>query len=162
PPAPAVTIALGRRQATATPNRVGFTHTGAGNIDVQQPTPDAVVITMTGVAVAGGHPCQDSVAALTFDLLQDFEVTFAGKDATKAKLRLEARVIGLLRSHAKGGGAASITCPAEAVVAPSPLPLSPTMGERGRGEGRAGAPALAAVALPGRSVAAGENLSVND
>jgi hypothetical protein len=147
PPAPAVTIALGSRQATATPNRVGFTHTGAGNIDVQQPTPDAVVITMTGVAVAGGHPCQDSVAALTFDLLQDFEVTFAGKDVKQAKLTLEARVIGLLRSHAKGGGAASITCPAEAVVAPCGVP---------------GAPALVAVALPGRSVAAGENLSVND
>jgi hypothetical protein len=144
PAAPPVTIDLGARQATATPHRAGFTHTGAGNIDVQQPTPDTVVITMTGVAVAGGHPCQDSVAALAFDLVQDFEVTFAGKDVKKAKLTLEARVIGLLRSHAKGGGAASITCPAEAVVAPC------------------GAPTVLAVALPGRSVAAGENLSVND
>jgi hypothetical protein len=143
PPAPPVTIDLGSRQASATPHRAGFTHTGGGNIDVQQPAPDTVVVTMTGVAVAGGHPCQDSVAALTFDLLQEFEVTF-GKDVKKAKLTLEARVIGLLRSHAKGGGAASITCPAEAVVAPS------------------GASGVIAVALPGRAVAAGENLSVND
>src|SRR2546426_796517 len=78
PPAPAVTIELGNRQASGTPQRTGFTHTGGGNIDVQQPAPDTVVITMTGVAVAGGHPCQDSVASLTFDLLQEFEVTVAG------------------------------------------------------------------------------------
>ena len=36
---------------------------------------------MTGVAVAGGHPCKDSLAALAFDLAQDFEIGFdeAGK-----------------------------------------------------------------------------------
>jgi hypothetical protein len=143
--APAVTIELGTRQAAATPHRIGFTHTGGGNIDVQQPAPDTLVITMTAVAVAGGHPCQDSVAALAFDLVQDFEVTFANKDVKKAKLTLEARVIGLLRSHQKGGGAASITCPAEAVVVPC---------------GAAGA--VMDVSLPGRAVSAGENLSIND
>jgi hypothetical protein len=140
--APAVTIDLGPRQATGTPLRSGFTHTGGGNADVQQPSPDTVVITMTGVAVAGGHPCKHSVAELTFDLLQEFEVTFAGKDVKRAKLTLEARVIGLLRSHDKGGGSAEETGGAAAVV------CGPT--------------ALLSVCVPGHTVCGGENRSVND
>src|SRR5581483_1886189 len=111
PPAPLVTIDLGPRQAHATPTRQGFCHTGGGNIDVAQPSPDTLVVTMTGVAVAGGHPCKDSLAALAFDLCQDFDIAFAKPEIKKAKLTIEARVIGLLRSHS-GGGAASISCPA--------------------------------------------------
>ena len=64
---PAVTINLLARHGHATPERVGFTHTGGGNIDVQQPAPDTVVVTMTGVAVAGAHPCKASRAAMDFD-----------------------------------------------------------------------------------------------
>src|SRR5262245_22791761 len=84
PTAPTVTIELGSRQAQASPTRQGFTHTGGGNIDVAQPSPDTVVITMTGVAVAGGHPCKDSLAALAFDLCQDFDVSFAKPEIKKA------------------------------------------------------------------------------
>src|SRR5438874_13333418 len=73
PPAPTVTITLGSRQGRVVPERQGFTHTGGGNIDVAQPAPDTVVVTMTAVAVAGGHPCQDSVARMTFALEQCFE-----------------------------------------------------------------------------------------
>lgn len=143
PSGPTVSIDLGSRKADGTPHRRGFTHTGGGNIDVAQPAPDTVVVTMTGVAVAGGHPCKESAASLSFDLCQDFEVTFAKPDVKKAKLTIEARVIGLLRSHAKGGGEASINCPAHASVT-------------------AGDTALVTVSLAGRGVAAGENLSVND
>jgi hypothetical protein len=147
PPAPTVTIDLGSRQAQGTPTRQGFTHTGGGNIDVQQPTPDALVITMTGVAVAGGHPCKDSLAALAFDLCQEFEITAAKPDIKRAKLTLEARVIGLLRSD-KAGGAASITCPAHVFVVPAGI-----VGE---------APAAVEVSLPGRAVSCRESLSIND
>jgi hypothetical protein len=146
--APAITIDLGGRQAQGVPTRQGFSHTGGGNIDVQQPTPDVLVITMTGVAVAGGHPCKDSLAALAFDLCQDFEVTAAKPEIKRAKLTIEARVIGLLRSHDKGGGSAAITCPAHAFIAPASV-----VGE---------APAVVDVTLPVRSVAGGESLSVND
>src|SRR5437762_11025739 len=93
---PAVTIDLGSRHAEGRPTREGFSHTGGGNIDVQQPSPDTLVITMTGVAVAGGHPCKESLAALSFDLSQDFEISFAKPTMKKAKLTLEARVSGLL------------------------------------------------------------------
>src|SRR5581483_8588361 len=71
--APPVSIVLGPRQASVTPQRAGFTHTGGGNIDVAQPSPDTVVITMTGVCVAGAHPCKDSMATLCFDLCQTFD-----------------------------------------------------------------------------------------
>jgi hypothetical protein len=146
-PAPVIGIDLGSRQAQGMPTRQGFTHTGGGNIDVQQPTPDVLVVTMTGVAVAGGHPCKDSLAALAFDLCQEFEISSAKPEVKRAKLTIEARVIGLLRSD-KGGGSASITCPAHAFVAPAGV-----VGE---------VPAAVEVTLPGRGVAGGESLSVND
>src|ERR1051325_5952944 len=96
-PNPPVTITLKDRHGHATPQRRGFTHTGAGNIDVQQPAPDTVVITMTGVAVAGAHPIKDSSATMTFDLDQSLEIALTDAKVKRAKVTLEARVIGLLR-----------------------------------------------------------------
>src|SRR6516225_1098589 len=104
--APTVTISLGARHGHVTPNREGFTHTGGGNIDVAQPAADTLVVTMTGVAVAGAHPCKNSVASLQFDLEQGLEIGFEKPEIKRAKLSIEGRVIGLLRSHAKGGGSA--------------------------------------------------------
>jgi hypothetical protein len=101
-PRPPASIILGARHGHVTPSRCGFTHTGGGNIDVAQPTADVVIVTMTGVAVAGAHPCKDSLAAMSFDLVQSFEISFDSPKLTRAKLVLEGRVIGLLRSHAKG------------------------------------------------------------
>jgi hypothetical protein len=141
-PSPSVTISLGSREATATPIREGFTHTGGGNIDVAQPTPDALVVTMTGVAVAGAHPCKDSVATLNFDLAQDFEITFEKPEVKKAKLTVEARLIGLLRTHSKGGGSAEVCAPHILITS--------------------GKTDVIAFEFPGRSVAGGENLSIND
>lgn len=140
---PAVSITLGTRQATATPERQGFTHTGGGNIDVAQPGSDALVVTLTGVAVAGAHPCKNSSARLTFNLSQEFEISFDKPDVKSAKLTLEGRMIGLLRCHAKGDGAAEFCSPTVAITQ-----------ERGK--------QLIAVGLPARSVAGGENLSIND
>jgi hypothetical protein len=139
---PSVTITLGARQGQAVPVRQGFTHTGGGNIDVAQPAPDTVVVTMTGVAVAGGHPCRNSTAALTYDLSQVFEIAFEKPDVKRAKLTIEGRVIGLLRSHEKGGGSAQ----------EGPATASVSSGET----------VLATVTLPAHAVAGGENLSVNN
>ncbi len=141
PPAPPVSILLGSRHAHVTPARQGFTHTGAGTIDVAQPAPDTVVITMFGVAVAGGHPCKDSAASLQFELDQCFEVSFDKPEVKRAKLTLEGRVVGLLRSHAKGGGSA----------------------EQGPGcvTVLAGPAEVVMLTVPPHAVAGGENLSVN-
>lgn len=136
---PAVSIVLQERQAKATPQRRGFNHTGGGNIDVAQPAPDTVVVTMSGVAVAGAHPLKDSLASLDFDLTQCFEVV-ADKNVKQIKLTVETRVIGLLRSH-KGGGTAQ---------------------ESGGVSIARGPVALVAVAAPPHAVSGGENLSIND
>jgi hypothetical protein len=141
PPVPAAAIALAERAGRVTPHREGFQHTGAGNIDVAQPSPDTVVITMTGVAVAGGHPCKDSVAAMDFDLSQGFELSADKSEVKKIKLTVAARVIGVLRSQAKGSGAAE---------------------ESGCVYVGAGGVEVVAVPVPSHTVAAGENLSVND
>jgi hypothetical protein len=140
-PSPPASITLGPRHGHVVPQRSGFNHTGAGNIDVAQPTPDVVVVTMTGVAVAGGHPCKDSVASMNFDLTQCFDVNFDSPKLKKAKLVMEARVIGLLRSH-KGLGAAQ-EGPGCATVAAGPYEVL-------------------TVCAPAHSVACGENLSIND
>src|SRR5262249_7420234 len=105
-PPPPASIKLGLRHGPAVPARCGHAHTGAGNVDVAQPSPDTVVVTMTGVAAAGANPCKESLAAVSFGLCQDFEVRFDSPKLKKAKLVIEARVIGLLRSACKGGGTA--------------------------------------------------------
>jgi hypothetical protein len=106
---PAVVISLGARQAGVMPQRLGFTHTGGGNIDVAQPSPDVVVITMTGVVVAGPHPIKDSRASMCFELSQAFEISFDAATVKKAKMTMEGRVLGLLRSHCKGAGSAEFS-----------------------------------------------------
>jgi hypothetical protein len=135
------TLILHERHGRVTPQRHGFQHTGGGNIDVAQPTPDVLIITMTGVAVAGPHPCQDSVAAMDFDLEQVLEIA-APKEAKNLKLKVEARVIGLLRSphHSKGVAEESGAC---AILTCGPV-------------------ALVTVCAPAHSVSGGESLSIND
>jgi hypothetical protein len=141
PASPTVTITLGARHGHVTPVRQGFTHTGGGNIDVAQPAADTVVVTMTGVAVAGAHPCKASTASLNFDLEQLLEISFEKPDIKRAKLTIEGRVIGLLRTHCQGGGSAE-QGQASATVA----------GETA---------ALAMLCVPPHSATAGENLSLN-
>jgi hypothetical protein len=136
-----VTITLGPRHGHVTPVRQGFTHTGGGNIDVAQPSPDTITVTMSGVAVAGGHPCKASVATLEFELDQSFEIVFEKPAVKKAKLTVEGRVIGLLRSHCKGGGSAEHR-PGCVTVA-------------------SGSAQVLTLCVPPHSVAGGESLSLN-
>jgi len=140
-PAPAPTITLYERHGHVTPQRAGFQHTGGGNIDVTQPAPDSLVVTMTGVAVAGPHPCKPSMAAMDFDLSQTFEIGMDKPEGKKLKLTTEARVIGLLRTH-QGTGVAeeSGAC---AIVTNGPLEV-------------------VTVCAPAHSVGCGQNLSLND
>jgi hypothetical protein len=136
-----VTIALGSRHGHVTPVRQGFTHTGGGNIDVAQPAADTLVVTMTGVAVAGAHPCKDSVASQDFELEQAIEIAADKPQGKVFKLTLEARAVGLLRSHRKGGGVAE---------------------ESGAATISSGTKVIATVSAPAHATSAGENLSIND
>jgi hypothetical protein len=138
--APPASLVLGPRHGHVTPEGHGCTHTGGGNIDVAQPSPDTIVITMTGVAVAYGSVC-DASAAQNCDLEQAFEVSFDSPKLKKAKLTMEARVIGLLRSHGKNDTAAYDNACAGVV---------------------SGSTALLHLCVPPHSVGGCENLSVND
>jgi len=143
PEKPSITLKLDGRQAKALPVRCGCASTGGGNIDVTQPGPDTFIITVTGVGVANGHPLLKSTGAFHIDVNQLFEVSFekpAG-DIKNPKITLEGRVIGLLRSHCKGGCA---TESAQAAIASAH-----------------GGDALT-ISLPANSTCKGENLSIND
>ena len=140
-PAPDVSLLLGKREGHVTPVRAGCQHTGGGNIDVQQPSPDTFVVTMSGVAVAHGSPCGPATAALEFTLNQAFEVSFDNPKVKAAKLTMEGQVVGFLRSHKNGTAEESAT----ATVTSS-----------------AGGPSPLGITMPSHAVGAGENLSVND
>ena len=144
--APTVSLTLAGRHGHVTPHREGCVHTGAGNIDIAQPSPDTVIVTMTGVAVAVGSCCHPGVAGMDFDLEQCFEVVFEKPEVKAAKLTLEGRVIGLLRSQcpclAQKAGTAEETHGCATVVA-GPHPLL-------------------TLCVPDHGVAGGENLSIND
>ena len=73
--------------------------------------------------MAGAHPCKDSQALFTYALTQCFEVVFEKPEIKRAKLTVEGRVIGLLRSHCKGGGSAQ-EGPGQAVVNCGPVVLA--------------------------------------
>jgi hypothetical protein len=141
--APPVSFILGPRHGHVTPLRKGCTHTGGGNIDVtlSSPSPDTLLVTMTGAAVAYGA-CLPAVAAFQFDLEQCFEISFDSPKVKKAKLTLEGRVIGLLRSHKHKGGSAEYSNACAGVAC--------------------GGASLLSLCVPPHAVAGGENLSVND
>ncbi len=140
PTAPLVSFVLGARHGHVTPVRTGCTHTGAGTIDVAKPSPDTLVVTMFGVAVA--YPaCLPAEASFQFDLEQCFEISFDSPKVKKAKLTLEGRVIGLLRSHHKKGAAGFDNACAGVV---------------------SGSASILHLCVPPHAVCGGENLSVND
>jgi hypothetical protein len=93
-PPPPVSITLHERHGHVTPLKGKCTHTGGGLIDVASPSPDTVVITMTGAVVAN--------AEMRFDVEQCFEINFDDPKLKKARLTVEGRVIGLLRGGVKG------------------------------------------------------------
>ena len=105
PTAPSISIVPGPRHGHVIPERHGCTHTGGGNIDIAQPTPDVLIVTMSGAAVAYGSICP-ATAAQAFDLEQCFELSFDNPKVKKGKLTMEGRVIGLLRSHCPKDSAA--------------------------------------------------------
>lgn len=140
--APDVSITLGNRHGHVHPIRCGCNHTGGGNIDVQQPSPDTIVITMSGVAVATPHPLKDTSAAMDFTLEQCFEISFDNPKVKTAKITVEGTVIGLLRSP-KCGKAGAEYNKACAIISP--------VGGQG-----------ITLCVDPHGVGCGENLGIND
>jgi hypothetical protein len=140
PTAPAISIVPGPRHGHVTPERHGCTHTGGGNIDIAQPTPDVLVVTMTGAAVAYGA-LRDAMAGQMFELEQYFEVSFDNPKVKRGKLMMEGRVIGLLRSHCHHDSAAYDDACAAVGVGPT---------------------CIVKLCVPPHSVGGKQSLSVND
>jgi hypothetical protein len=120
-PTPKAMILLKDRHGHATPERYATAHTGAGNTDVSQPSDDKVIVTMTGVAVAGPHPCKVSTAAMDFDFNQCFQIVLNDEKLKTAKLTLEAYAIGLLRGDQHGGNAAMTRAAATVAAGLAPV-----------------------------------------
>jgi hypothetical protein len=131
-PPPPVSITLLGRHGHVTPEKGKCTHTGGGLIDVASPSPDTVIITMTGAAVAN--------SSMQFDLDQCFEINFDDPKVKRAKLTVEGRVIGLLRGEKKGCAEYSDAC-AHVLAGPAEL---------------------LAVCVPPHQVCEHDNLAVND
>lgn len=107
-------IVLFDRKGQVVPTRKCCQHTGGGNIEVTRNGADTVIIAMKGVAVARAHPWHDTVAALDFDVAQDFQIALEKAEGKKLALAMEARVIGALRTSSGGhsaeqSGSAGIT-----------------------------------------------------
>jgi hypothetical protein len=144
---PPVIIKLGDRHGHGTPHRIGCTHLGGGNIEVEQLEANEVLILMRGAAVATGHPFKDSQADMQFELDQDFQVVFRLPDRVKsAKLTMEGKLIGLLRSQPgrhelKGRGTAECGPACAELICDNKV--------------------LVSLCVPPHSVGGGHNLSIN-
>jgi len=141
PPVAPPYLRLHERDSRVTPRCCGFAHTGGGVIDVTQPAPDIVVITMGGVVTAGAHPFMNSLASFDFDLTQCLEVVMDKPEGKSIKLNVSARVIGLLRSQVVGKGVAEESGCVTLTCGPAPL---------------------TSISLPDHAVANGKNLSISD
>jgi hypothetical protein len=100
-----------------------------------------LIVTMSGVATAGPNPGTATAADMAFDLNQDFEIVIADPKIKKAKLTLEAQVIGLLRGDQNGGSAGVNNGSVEVV---------------------SGITSVLSLAIEGHSVCGDDNLAIND
>ncbi len=131
-------------EASGTPHRKGVSWATGGVIDVAQPNPTTLVVTMTGLAATNADLVCLSTAGYNFDLSQCFEVRFNSPKVRAAHLTLEGRVIGLLRTNhehygyrlcKKGGTAetdaatASVACGGVELVSLSMPPRSTCCGD---------------------------------
>jgi hypothetical protein len=85
-------------EASAVPIKKGLAWANGGVIDVAQPNPTTLTITMSGLTATNADLLCTSVANYHFELTQAFAVVFNSKRVVGAKLTLEGRVIGILRT----------------------------------------------------------------
>lgn len=88
-------IVLRSREAQATPQQSKTSQTGGGSIVVEQPTPNTVVIRMSGSAAAGStFHCSSS--GINFALLQDLEVIPMREGLRAPRIGMMGRLVGTL------------------------------------------------------------------
>jgi hypothetical protein len=93
-------IIFGAHDGAAHPTICGRGYSGGGNIDISQPAPDTLVITMTGTVAACANPLKMSEATLDFRQGMQFAVEFSAPNGT-GKLMMQAKVNGFVRAKGK-------------------------------------------------------------
>jgi hypothetical protein len=96
-----------QRDGHVTPIRHCSAVTGGGAVTVLQPSPDTLTLILTGAAAAKANPFASSMASLEAAVEQQVEVVFPA-GIRPARLILEGRVIGLLRSEGLKTGSAEL------------------------------------------------------
>ena len=141
---------LRSRSAVVTPERTRDAQTGGGFIQVLQIEPNLLLIVMRGTVAAGagmagsGHHHKDGMAAMQFELNQDFEVVPTRAGLRPPRMILSAWLIGTLNSsQAPDEGGTAGHSPACAVV-------------------KSGDQPLLNLCIQPHSVGGGQNLLVND
>jgi hypothetical protein len=128
--APTVVLRATQREGLVSPVRQGSALTGGGAVAVAQPSPDTLVLTLTGVAAAKANPCGTSLATLEAWLAQNVEVVLPG-GGTSARLIVEGRLNGLLRSAGTKSGSAEMVSATAAVLCGGQQLANLELGPRG-------------------------------
>ncbi len=103
PPVPTYTIMLKTRHACVTPHAQKLARAEGGFIDVVQPVPHTVAVTMTGTAAANSYLGCTGTASETFQLVQDFEINSSDPSIRTVALTLDTALVGFVRSKGRAG-----------------------------------------------------------
>jgi hypothetical protein len=98
-PRPPVEFVVAPGEASAVPIKKGVSWANGGVIDVAQPNATTLIVTMSGITATNADLLCKSIANYDFQLTQAIGINFNSKRVVGAKLSLEGRVIGLLRTN---------------------------------------------------------------
>src|SRR5947209_8426430 len=73
---PPVEFVVAPGEASAVPSKQGVSWANGGIIEVTQPNPTTLVITMTGLTATNANLCGMSIANYQFELMQEFAIRF--------------------------------------------------------------------------------------
>jgi hypothetical protein len=104
-PAPTYTITLKSRHACVTPRTKKLARVDGGFIDVAAPSPQALVVTMTGTAAASSYLGCTGAATAEFELAQQIEITCSDPSVALVSLSLDSALVGFVRSKGHAGAA---------------------------------------------------------
>jgi hypothetical protein len=114
-PLPVYSITLGNRHACVIPHCKLRARVDGGLIDVATPTPQGILVSMTGAAAANSCVGCPGSAAAEFEFVQEFEITCSDPSISTVALTLDSALVGFVRS--KGHASAAMQL-AEVSVTP--------------------------------------------
>ena len=107
-PPPPVRFVIEDRKGTSTTDHHGLNHISGGFIEVTLPSPEIMVITVTGLASAAGNAYQSSHSNIDVNVVQQFRIEAMQPNVIGAKMVMNTQLIGVLRCQREGAGMASV------------------------------------------------------